>query len=599
MKNTATDQGKNIHMPGPFRFFLDAVAVHPVKTFSMMLFELLQAATILIFPFILRDLIDAVALYDPGAQNVSIWDAVHEPFRNFIIVSIFLVVVSRASGTALGFLAPVLRKQPRTRLFSHLQHHPMNFFQTSHSGALGNKINEACNGLAMTLWTFAFEVWPILVKLCVSVVLLFTANAMLGLSMLCWMLAYLPVTFFFARKQSRQMERISRERSRLTGKVVDMATNIQSVKAFAHETHENRELEMAMEREIRETFRFSFIRETGGWFHSLSAFAVTLLLLYLTLDFYGQGVITAGDIAFVFSLILIVTDQARNLIWGMTHFLEHLGQLSDGVHTIMRPHILSDKKDARELELRTGEITYRNVSFQYPETSRAAIRDLCLTIPPGEKLGLIGQSGAGKSTLVTLLLRFYDIDAGQILIDDQNIADVTQNSLRRNIAVIPQDTSLFHRTLMDNIRYGRLEATDDEVIEAAKKAHAHEFITALPEGYQTLVGERGVKLSGGQRQRIAIARAVLKNAPILVLDEATSALDSESEKLIQDSLEELMQGKTVIAIAHRLSTIAHLDRLVVMSDGRIVEDGNHGELLAGEGIYARLWAMQSGGFLPE
>jgi len=266
----------------------------------------------------------------------------------------------------------------------------------------------------------------------------------------------------------------------------------------------------------------------------------------------------------------------------------------------MKPRSLMNKADAVEIAVKDSSITLENVKFSYTDSADRRVFDgLNLSIPACQKIGLIGPSGAGKSSLVSLIMRFYDINEGRILVGGQDIAAVTQESLRRQIAVIPQDTSLFHRSLIDNIRYGDLSATDEQVIEAAKKAYADDFIKDLPLGYNTMVGERGVRLSGGQRQRIAIARAILKNAPILVLDEATSALDSESERAIQDSLEDLMKGKTVIAIAHRLSTIRYMDRLIVMDEGRIVQDGTHDELLASGGLYARLWAMQSGGFIHD
>ena len=312
---------------------------------------------------------------------------------------------------------------------------------------------------------------------------------------------------------------------------------------------------------------------------------------------WQKGLITLGDIATIMGLSFNFTANAWNLSFGIIHVMESLGYLNDSLKTLIKPHSVSDAPDAPALCVEQGAIEFRHVHFEYE--NKAVFTDLNLQIKAGQRVGLVGHSGAGKSTLINLIQRFYDIQSGEILIDGQNIARVTQSSLRRNIAVIPQDTSLFHRSIMDNIRYGRLDASDEEVLEAAKKAHAHGFIEELPEGFETHVGERGVKLSGGQRQRIAIARAILKDAPILILDEATSALDSESEQEIQAALQNLMADKTVIAIAHRLSTIQNLDRLLVMKEGRIIEDGAHGALLAGGGVYQKLWAMQSGGFLPE
>ena len=318
------------------------------------------------------------------------------------------------------------------------------------------------------------------------------------------------------------------------------------------------------------------------------------------METYEAGKIELATISYLFTLVLILSTNARHLTWSLQAFMEYVGQIRDGIHTIMREHEIADESDAKPLEMRKGEINFDKVSFGYSgQGGKSVIENLNLNVPSGQKLGLVGSSGAGKSTLVSLLLRFYETDTGNITIDGQDLSRITQDSLRENISVIPQDTSLFHRSLADNIRYGCLDATDEDIIDAAKKAHAHDFIKDLPKGYETMVGERGLKLSGGQRQRIAIARAILKNAPILILDEATSALDSESEQLIQDSLFELMKGKTVIAIAHRLSTIAKLDRLIVMEQGRIVEDGNHEALLKSKGHYAKLWDMQSGGFLGD
>jgi ATP-binding cassette subfamily B protein len=300
----------------------------------------------------------------------------------------------------------------------------------------------------------------------------------------------------------------------------------------------------------------------------------------------------------VASLLLLVINDVRNLSRRFLEFFEYVGNITDGVGVIIRPHEVTDAADARELVVTKGEIRFEDVEFAYPG-GMEVFRGLTLAIQPGQRVGLVGFSGSGKSTLVNLILRLYDIQGGRILVDGQDIREVTQDSLRGAIAMIAQDPMLFHRSLLENVRYGRLDATDQEVQEAAQQAHAHEFIVSLPEGYNSLVGERGVRLSGGQRQRIAIARAILKNAPIFFMDEATSSLDSVTERHIQDSIEDLMRGRTAIVIAHRLSTIAHLDRIVVFHQGEVVEDGTHVELLARGGHYARLWSMQAGGFLPE
>ena len=328
-------------------------------------------------------------------------------------------------------------------------------------------------------------------------------------------------------------------------------------------------------------------------------FSVTALALWLWL---GQAV-TIGAVAVVIGLVLRMWGMSQWIMWEMSGLFENIGTVQDGIGSISMPRLVEDKPGARDIEVGEGRITFERIGFHYGK-GKGVIEDLSLTVPAGEKVGLVGRSGAGKSTLVNLLLRFYDLESGRILIDGQDIALVTQDSLRANIGMVTQDTSLLHRSVRDNISYGRPDATDEMVTDAAKRAEAHSFIVGLADakgrnGFDAHVGERGVKLSGGQRQRVAIARVMLKDAPILILDEATSALDSEVEAAIQENLYRLMEGKTVIAIAHRLSTIAAMDRLVVMDEGRIIEEGTHDELVAAKGLYAHLWERQSGGFLPD
>jgi ABC-type multidrug transport system fused ATPase/permease subunit len=325
---------------------------------------------------------------------------------------------------------------------------------------------------------------------------------------------------------------------------------------------------------------------------------VYAVILPLSLRDLIHGAISVGDFLVVSTLTIQLIRNVFDMANGLPDTYDMVGSIRDSLDMLIVPRDIRDSPGAVALHVSRGEVVFDGVDFGY-DGSKPVFRGLQLAIAAGQRVGLVGHSGAGKTTIATLLMRLYDVQGGAISIDGQKVAEVTQASLRRSIGLIPQDTILFHRTLMDNIRYGRPEASDDEVIAAAKGAHAHEFVEALPEGYRTLVGERGVKLSGGQRQRIAIARALLKNAPILILDEATSALDSESEALIQGGMSEAMTGKTVIAIAHRLSTLAHLDRLIVLDRGVIVEDGSHADLLARNGVYARLWARQVGGFLVD
>jgi ATP-binding cassette subfamily B protein len=334
------------------------------------------------------------------------------------------------------------------------------------------------------------------------------------------------------------------------------------------------------------------------WFQYTAALVLMVGMVGYALKIWSNGDMTVGEFSMVAGLAIMLIEAARGLSRSFLEFFEYLGNIGDGVAVFVQSHDIVDSEGADVLEVNQGEIAFENVTFIYPE-GLEVFEQLNVTIPSKQQVGLVGFSGSGKSTFVNLMLRLFEPQSGTIGIDGQNILEVTQDSLRENISMIPQDPQLFHRSLMENIRYGRLEASDEEVVEAAKKAHAHDFILQTEKQYDSLVGERGVKLSGGQRQRIAIARAILKNAPILILDEATSALDSVTERKIQQGLDNLMKGRTVVVVAHRLSTIAHMDRILVFDAGKIIEDGNHKALLEQNGHYATLWNMQAGGFLPE
>jgi ATP-binding cassette subfamily B multidrug efflux pump len=392
-------------------------------------------------------------------------------------------------------------------------------------------------------------------------------------------------------------------RSLMTGRVTDAYTNIATVKLFSHANREASYARAAMQ---------EFMQTAYAQMRLVSGFEITNHLLSMALLastagaalwLWTQGQVSVGAVAAATAMALRLNGISHWIMWELASLFEHVGTVQDGINTLARRHTVVDRAGAEPLQVPRGEIRFEHVRFAYGG-ERSVIEDFTLTIRPGEKIGLVGRSGAGKSTIVNLLLRFYDVEGGRILIDGQDIAGVTQTSLRAQVGMVTQDTSLLHRSVRDNIVYGRPDATDERMVAAARRAEAHEFILGLSDpkgrrGYDAHVGERGVKLSGGQRQRVAIARVMLKDAPILLLDEATSALDSEVEAAIQQSLYRLMEGKTVVAIAHRLSTIAAMDRLVVMDRGRIVEEGDHASLLAQGGLYARLWAHQSGGFLGE
>lgn len=420
-----------------------------------------------------------------------------------------------------------------------------------------------------------------------------------------WIFLYVVALCWFVPRLGKTARAQADARSLMTGRITDAYTNITTVKLFSHAGREADYAKAAMEdfmvtvhRQMRLITGMDVTNQVLNMLLLLSTAGVALLL-------WGQGAVAVGSVAAAMAMAMRLNSMSHWIMWEMSMLFEQIGTVQDGINTLSKKPAIVDVENAKILKVKQGEITFKNVSFTYNKgQDKSVIKNLDLTINPGERIGLVGRSGAGKSTLVNLLLRFYDIDSGEILIDRQDIAQVSQNSLRAQIAMVTQDTSLLHRTVRENIKYGKPGASDEEMLKAAKQAQADEFIQKLVDkkgitGYDVQVGERGVKLSGGQRQRIAIARVMLKDAPILLLDEATSALDSEVEHAIQDSLYALMEGKTVVAIAHRLSTIAAMDRLVVMDNGKIVEQGTHQELLDLGGVYAHLWMHQSGGFLPE
>jgi ATP-binding cassette subfamily B multidrug efflux pump len=483
----------------------------------------------------------------------------------------------------------------------HVVRQSWAFFQNDFAGRIANRVMQTGPSIRESLVALVTAVWYILVYGTSAVVLLARADPWLALPILVWFAAYLGLLRLFVPRMRDRSKDMSEARSLVTGRIVDSYTNILTVKLFARAREEDAYVRDAID-EHTGVFHRSLRLNTlfGLVLSSVNALMVTGTGA-LALVLWTRGQIEVGTVAMALPLAWQIVNTSGWVAWQVTNIFENVGVVQEGMMTIARPIALTDQPDAAALTVPHGEITFEDVRFHYGRES-GVLDDFTLTVRPGEKIGLVGRSGAGKSTVVNLMLRFFDLEGGRILIDGQDIAGVTQESLRSQISVVTQDTSLLHRSIADNIRYGRPDATDAEIMAAARLAHAEEFILALEDwkgrrGYDAQVGERGVKLSGGQRQRIAIARVILKNAPILVLDEATSALDSEVEAAIQESLSTLMTGKTVIAIAHRLSTIARMDRLVVLDHGRIAEHGTHAALLRANGHYAALWRRQSGGFL--
>jgi len=489
----------------------------------------------------------------------------------------------------------------RWRAHSHVIRQPVGWFEGDFAGRIANRIMQtppaAGDAVFQTFDAVAFAS----VTVVGAGIMLADADVRLLLPLVIWFALYAALVRWTVRRAGPAAKASSDARSAVTGRVVDAYTNIHSVKLFAHH-----DMELTYAKDAIEHARSTFAKEmrivtkmdlaltvlNGGLIVGVTGWA--LLLWY-------QGQATVGTVAAATALVLRLNNMTYWIMWAFTSLVQALGVVAEGMETITQPIQLVDAKDAVPLKLTAGRIEMDRISHHYGRGS-GGLQDLSLTVAPGERIGVVGRSGAGKSTLVKLLLRFYDTESGVIRIDGQDISRVTQDSLRRVIGMVQQDSSLMHRSVRDNILYGRPDASEADMIAAAKRADAHDFILALedPEGrkgYDAHVGERGVKLSGGQRQRVALARVILKDAPILILDEATSALDSEAEAAIQDALFGVMQGKTVIAIAHRLSTIAAMDRIVVLEDGKIAEQGTHAELLALNGLYARFWARQSGGFI--
>ncbi len=477
----------------------------------------------------------------------------------------------------------------------------LSFYQDEFSGRIATKVMQTSLAVRETVMKTIDVFIYVAVYFSAVLVMLAQADWRLMMPMLLWLLAYISIQLFYVPKLKRVSSEQADARSQMTGRIVDSYTNISTVKLFSHSRRETDYAKEGMgsflgtvHRQMRLVTGFNVWVELANY---ILLFSIAAISIYL----WMQSAISVGAIAIAVSLALRINGMSKWIMWEVGGLFENMGTVVDGMQMLSKPIDINDDKNAKELIVEKGGIEFNDVSFHYGE-NKGVIDHLNLQIKPGEKVGLVGRSGAGKSTLVNLLLRFHDVESGEIKIDGQVISKVTQDSLRSAIGMVTQDTSLLHRSIRDNILYSRPDATEEELLKATEQAHAHEFIKTLTDphgnvGYDAQVGERGVKLSGGQRQRIAISRVLLKDAPLLVLDEATSALDSEVEAAIQESLLELMEGKTVIAIAHRLSTIAAMDRLIVLDDGKIVEQGTHQELIESHGIYAHLWAHQTGGFI--
>ncbi|MES2966768.1 MAG: ABC transporter ATP-binding protein [Patescibacteria group bacterium] len=518
----------------------------------------------------------------------------------FLGVTALNSVLYRISGFTAIYWVIKFHKEGYNELYDYLTRHSHTYFSNRFAGSLSNKVSNAMDSSAglmfQILWTFFSE----LIGLIVTLGIFFSIDMRIGFVLLVVFMVVLAFNIYAVKKRRPFVVAYAAAASKTRGEGVDVISNVSAVRQYAQRNFELQRLAHIFTERAQKDVKQSFFGEwimVANTFASIFMTALVLVLLYILL---GEGEVTTGTLVLVLGLLgrvgymFITTGQALN------RFIREYGNIEEGLKEILIDHEIVDVNNAAQLQVgKGGSIVWKEVDFNFDSNPAAVFSKFNLTIPAGQRVGLVGASGAGKSTFVSLLLRQHEVTGGAILIDEQNIATVTQDSLRSTIAVVPQEPALFHRSIRENIVYGKPDATHDEVVAVAKKAQAHDFIVSLPEGYETLVGERGVKLSGGQKQRVAIARAMLKDAPILILDEATSALDSESEVEIQKALHVLMSGKTVIAVAHRLSTLREMDRIIVLQEGKIIEDGTHETLKDAGGIYAKLWNHQAGGFIID
>jgi ATP-binding cassette, subfamily B, bacterial len=576
------------------RIFFEHTRRYSWRTIIILSATLLAVGTEIAAPWYMRLLADAMAA-GPSESTIN-------AAQSALVIIALLLFVGWVAWRAVGFLTAQLQPRIKQDLeeygFAYLIHHSYAFFTNAFAGSLVRKVRRLSHAYEQFADEIQFRFLPALIIIVGAITLLALRFPVIAIIFSVWIVLFFILNYFIAL-WILKLDIIRAEKdSEVTGVLADALTNSVNIKLFTGHAHER-----GLFHTIQNIYR---VLVTRSWYRNDVAFTIQSALtlgIYIALLVYGlllwrDGTFTVGDLVLIQGVMIIVIGKIWDISRGFRHVFSAFADAREMVEILETPHEVTDRKNAGALTVPKGKIQFSSVTFHYHKTRRV-LNKLKLTIKPVEKIALVGPSGAGKSTIVKLLFRFVDVTSGHILIDGQDIARVTQESLREHIALVPQDPILFHRSIMENIRYGRRDATDKEVMDAAKKARCHDFIKDFPQGYDTLVGERGVKLSGGERQRVAIARAILKNPPILVLDEATSNLDSESEQFIQEALHELMQDKTVIVIAHRLSTIMEMDRILVIENGRVTASGTHRGLLKRKGTYKRLWNIQAGGFAKQ
>ncbi len=576
------------------QFLFDLIKPYKWGMIGLGLTALYGGIDISLSPYVLKLIIDQVVATQ-GDKTV-IFHAVMPYLILYILCWILMAIAMRTSNWLQLKIYPSIRFDVIQRMFAYLTRHSHHYFQNNFAGSLANKILDMQASVVIVLSTLEDAFFQC-IGLFIAIISMFMVSPIFALILLVWAVLFVLISVCFFKPIQELSNVFATSRTTLVGKIVDSIGNAANVRLFSRNTYENNQVEIS-------TFDTCAKDRAMQWYliKMRILWDISLILLMgsnttILIQRYSQNLVSIGDFTFITAVSMSLFMGLRYISNQFITFANEVGKCKQALTILTEPHGIVDKPDAKPLVIKEGRIEFHQVTFHYDEGAHL-FKNKNLCIEPGEKVGLVGFSGSGKSSLVSLILRLFEVESGIITIDGQNINDVTQDSLREHIALIPQDITLFHRNLLENIRYGRIDATDEEVIEASKKAHCHEFIMQIPNGYQSLVGERGIKLSGGQRQRIAIARAFLKDAPILILDEATSSLDSVTEKDIQDRLYELMKGRTTLVIAHRLSTLSEMDRILVLDNGQIIEDGSHDTLLQLNGHYAKMWQMQAGGFLP-
>ena len=577
------------------QYFWNFYKPYKWHVFILLFFSIMLGFSGFINSYLTKIIIDS--LVDLNNQS-EILDAIFWP-SIFIFLHMELYSISwRVSDYIRLKTTHVIRNNIVSDAFNYIHNQSQSFFQNSLSGSIANNINILADNINLISKTIFIRVTRGIVQVFVAFISMYFVHPIFAFFLMIWSFTFIFISLKLSRKILALSDEYAKSQSEVSGIMVDSITNFTNVKIFARKGFESFNLAKSLDRmkkryEKREWFLIKF--------HYLQGLSITILMgfmIYILIHLRINNKVTIGDFAFILGISLYVTEY----VWTLTEYIDQIndsaGKCRQALRAIFIPIKVMDTERAKGLIVPSGKIVFDKVHFQYQDTN-PLFQNKSITIQPKQKIGLVGYSGSGKSTFISLLLRLHDIDSGKILIDNQNIQEITQDSLHESIAVIPQDPFLFHRTLMENIRYGKIDATDKEVIQAARNSNIHEFISGLPNGYDSLVGERGVKLSGGQRQRVALARVILKNAPILILDEATSQLDSITENAIKNALDEFMQDKTTIVIAHRLSTLLKMDRILVFDKGKIIEDGTHRELLKAKKLYSKLWNAQTGDFLID